>query len=74
MKTSTTIALLRRATANGLLKALHKEGLVSARVFNILPVIDKVDALMRAGKSQGEAVRHVANEFKVHKSTVYRWL
>ena len=74
MKTSTTIALLRRAKANGLLDALYRDGLISAKVFQILPVRDKVDALMRAGKGKHDAVKHVATEMRVSERTIYNYL
>ena len=50
------------------------EGLISAKVMMILPTTDKVDALMRAGKSKHEAVRHVANEMGVTSRTIYNYL
>ena len=74
MKTSTTIALLRRCESNGLLKALYKEGLISPKVMLILPVNDKVDALMRSGKSKVEAVKYVADEMHITERTIYRYM
>ena len=53
---------------------MYRVGLISPKVFAILPTIDKVDALMRAGKSKVQAVRHVAKEMGVTERTIYNYL
>ena len=67
-------ALLRKANKSGLLKELFSHGLASYKALMMLPLRDKVDALMRAGMSRGQAIRHVAKEMNVHKTTIYRYL
>lgn len=65
-------ALLRKH--NSAIQALFKEGLISSRVAMMLHIRDKIDALMRAGKSRGQAVNHVANEMNMKRTTLYDYL
>ena len=50
------------------------EGVISYKVFMTLPIRDKVDSLMRSGRSHGEAVRHVSKEMHMSRQNVYNYL
>jgi hypothetical protein len=67
-------ALLRRLHRLGLLEQLFREGVISYKGYMTLHIRDKVDSLMRSGRSRGEAVRHVANEMKMSRQNIYNYL
>ena len=66
--------LLQELNNKGLLKKLFREGVISYKVFMMLPIRNNVDALMRQGKSHGEAVVHVAQEMDMTRQNIYNYL
>ena len=67
-------SLLQHLKDVGLMPKLYKAGIISVRTVIMLEVRQKVDALMRQGRSKGEAVREVAKSMRLHKSTIYAYL
>jgi hypothetical protein len=65
---------LRSLRNKSVLEGLFREGLISYKIYMMLPIREKVDALMRAGRSHGEAVRHVAGEMGMTARNVYYYL
>lgn len=50
------------------------DGLINYKAYMTLPIRNKIGALMRQGKSHGEAVIHVANEMRMSVRNVYNYL
>ena len=74
MPSSISTELLQWQADRGMLKRMYKEGMIGYKTMLLLPVRLKVDALMRQGRSRGEAVRVIAKEMGYHKSTIYEYL
>ena len=58
----------------GILATLFKYGMVSSKYATILEIRLKVDALMRQGRSRGEAVKDVAKSTGLTIQSIYKYL
>ena len=67
-------SILKELKNTGLLDKCLKYGVINYKVFMMLPIREKIDALMRQGKSHGEAVRHIADEMRMSTRNVYNYL
>jgi len=56
------------------LKRLYEEGVINAGVARLLSIRDKVDALVSAGKTHGQAVDHVSRTMGMTRQHIYRLL
>ena len=66
--------LLQELNNKGLLDKLFKDGIIGYKVYMMLPIRNKVDALMRQGKSHGQAVVYVAKEMHMSRQNLYSYL
>ena len=53
---------------------MYRYGMLTTKYAVMLEVRMKIDALMRQGKSKGEAVRETAEVMHLHKATIYAYL
>ena len=65
---------LQQLKDRGLLAELYREGVINEKPMVLLETRHKVDDLMRAGKSHGEAVRITASLLSVSRRTIYNRL
>jgi hypothetical protein len=66
--------LLQDLKDKGILAKLYRYGLINYKASVMLEVRLKVDALMRQGKSRGQAVVIVADEINLSRVTIYGYL
>ena len=67
-------AFLEDLKARGILPLLYKYGMINYKYSTILEVRHKVNDLMRAGKSKGEAVKTVSSLMSLSIQTIYTYL
>ena len=66
--------LLEWMEHKGVLDKLFQEGIISYKIYMMLPIRRKIDSLMRSGNSHGEAVKHVASELHMSRQNIYNYL
>lgn len=56
------------------LATLYKMGIIDSKMASMLSIREKIDALIRTGKSKGQAAAYVAKSMGMARTSIYRYL